>query len=455
MLQDDDAAFAEFNRHDFGQDFHWGVGVSAFQVEGAVHEGGRGPSIWDSFTRRKNKIKDGSNGDMACDFYHRYEEDLDLAAEMGFKCFRFSIAWSRILPEGTGQINQPGIDYYMQLIDACKARGMEPWITLYHWDLPKGLENRGGWKNREIIDWFSNYVRICCQAFGGKVRHWIVLNEPMAVAGLGYVSGLHAPGKRGIWNFLPVVHHLAMCQAEGGRIIRKEVTDAHIGTSISCSFIQPSTGSARDVRAARRADALMNRLFVEPLLGMGYPVDGFGFLRNIKKFMRPGDEDRLRFDFDFIGIQNYFSVVVRHSWWTPVLWLSEIPAKDREVPLTEMGWEVNPDGLYKILKQFSSYVQIPEFIITEGGAAFADEEVGGQIFDEQRVKYFQGYLGALLKAKREGVKVGGYLVWSLMDNFEWAEGYRPRFGLVHVNFADQKRTVKQSGRWFSFFLKKN
>ena len=442
-----------FSKSDFGADFRWGTATAAFQIEGAVNEDGRGASVWDTFTHQKGRIKNNENADIACDFYHRYEQDLQLVQQLGFTEFRFSISWSRVLPNGTGVVNQKGVDFYNGLIDKCFKLKITPWITLYHWDLPQALEDKGGWKNREIVDWFGEYVRLCASHFGDRVKNWIVLNEPMAVAGLGYTTGLHAPGKKGLWNFLPVVHHLALCQAEGGRILREKVTGAYIGTALSCSFVEPYTTGPKDIRAAKRADAVMNRLFLEPLLGLGYPVDSFSFLSNIKRYMLKGDDEKLQFDFDFIGVQNYFSVVIRHSYSVPVLWLKEVPAKLRNVPVTAMGWEVSPEGMYRILKQFSRYDGIREIVITESGAAFQDILVNGQVDDQERVRFFQQYLESILKAMREGVKVRGYLAWALMDNFEWAEGYAARFGLVHVDFDTQKRTIKKSGEWFSDFLK--
>ena len=443
----------KFSKSDFGTDFRWGTATAAFQIEGAVKKDGRGASVWDTFTHKKGKIRNNENADIACDFYHKYEQDLELVKQLGFTEFRFSISWSRLLPKGIGAVNQKGIDFYNELIDKCLDLNIVPWITLYHWDLPQALEDRGGWKSREIINWFGEYVTLCASHFGDRVKNWIVLNEPMAVAGLGYTTGLHAPGKKGLWNFLPVVHHLALCQAEGGRILRAQVADAYIGTALSCSFVEAFTANSRDIKAAKRADAVMNRLFLEPLLGLGYPVDSFSYLSNIEKYMLKGDDEKLQFDFDFIGVQNYFSVVVKHSFRVPVLWLKEVPAKLRNVPTTAMGWEVSPEGMYKILKQFSKYEGVRDIVITESGAAFQDLLVNGTVDDHERVSFFQQYLASILKAKQEGVKVKGYLAWALMDNFEWAEGYEARFGLVHVDFDTQKRTIKKSGEWFSGFLK--
>ncbi|TDB64162.1 GH1 family beta-glucosidase [Arundinibacter roseus] len=438
-----------FTRNDFGKDFYWGTATSAFQIEGAAADYGRGPSIWDKFTKLPGKIKNNACATRACDHYHRYEEDLDLLKTLGFTSYRFSLSWSRIFPDGTGRINPEGVAFYHRLIDACHERGIEPWITLYHWDLPQALQDRGGWESRQILNWFAEYVSFCATEFGDIVKKWIVLNEPMAVAALGYTSGLHAPGRKGLHRFLPVVHHLALCQAEGGRLLRQLVPGAYVGTTFSCSPVLPHSPSPRDVRAAKRLDALLNRLFVEPTLGMGYPTDAFPFLKNIRYFMKPGDAEKLAFDFDFIGLQNYFQVVVRHSWKKPLLWAEEVkPTGTR----TAMGWGVAPEGLYKILTQFGAYEGIKELIISENGAAFHDEIKNGEVHDPQRIGFFRDYLENVLRARQEGVPVNGYFAWSLLDNFEWAEGYDARFGLVHVDYATQKRTIKSSGYWFAEFL---
>ncbi|WP_291038078.1 GH1 family beta-glucosidase [Dyadobacter sp. 50-39] len=448
------ATEAPLSREDFGSDFKWGVATAAYQIEGAVHDDGRSDCVWDVFARKKGKIRNGDHARYACDFYNLYEQDLGLVKELGFEQFRFSISWSRILPEGHGRVNQAGIDYYNRLIDQCITLGIEPWITLYHWDLPQALEKSGGWKNRRIVDWFAEYTAVCANAFGDRVQHWIVLNEPMAVAGLGYTTGEHAPGNKGIHNFLPVVHHLALSQAEGGRVLRRLLPGARIGNAISCSYVVPNSRSAADVRAARRADALMNRLFIEPALGMGYPKDAFPFLSNIKRFMREGDREKLKFDFDFWGLQNYFSVVVQHSYLALVMWLKEVPATLRNVATTGLGWEISPSGMYEILKQFQRYPGVRELVITENGAAFKDRLVDGKVDDQARRAYYQAYLQAVLHAKNEGVNVTGYFAWTLLDNFEWAHGYSARFGLVFVDFQTQERTVKESGKWFAGFLKK-
>lgn len=436
----------------FGPNFLWGAATAAYQIEGAVSEDGRSPSIWDTFSHKKGKIKTGENGDIACDFYHRYEEDISLAKQLNLDVFRFSISWSRILPNGTGVVNQKGIDFYHRVIDACLDKGLQPWVTLYHWDLPQTLEDKGGWKNRDIIEWFAEYVEVCTQAFGNKVKNWMVMNEPVAFTVLGYLLGVHAPGKIGFHNVYPAIHHTAMCQSEGGRIIRRNVADANIGTTFSCSSIHPVNDKKKHGAIVKRMDALLNRLFIEPVLGMGYPTDGWKLLKNIHKYVEEGDMEKLKFDFDFIGLQNYTQTEVKRALYIPKIWGLMVQPNEDEVEITEMGWEVYPEGIYEMIKRFSNYSQIDKIIITENGAAFPDEVIEGKIHDVKRIKFYKDYLAQVLKAKNEGVNVAGYFCWSLMDNFEWAEGYKPRFGLIHVDFKTQKRSIKDSGYWFQKLL---
>jgi beta-glucosidase len=441
-------------RADFGQDFRWGVSTAAYQVEGAWNLDGKGPSIWDSFVRRSRSIKRRENADIACDFYHLYEEDLGLLKQMGIKDFRFSVAWSRVLPEGTGVVNAKGLDFYDRLVDSCLERGITPWVTLYHWDLPLALQQRGGWTNRAVVGWLTDYANLLATRLSDRVQHWMVLNEPMVFVGAGHMLGIHAPGRRGLSPFLAATHHAALAQAEGGRALRAALpSTARIGTTFSCSYLTPwRPGLPRDERAVRRANALLNRLFVEPALGLGYPVAELPVLNWMDRYIRPGDEALLPFQFDFLGVQNYTREVVRHSPYVPLLWATLVGAKQRNVPYTQMGWEVYPESIYHMLKQFSSYSGAPRLLVTENGAAFPDELLAGHIPDLARQAYLRACIGQVLRARREGVPVDGYFAWSFTDNFEWAEGYEPRFGLVHVNYETQQRTVKDSGWWYRDLL---
>jgi len=437
----------------FGNNFLWGVAISALQNEGAYTSDGRGLSVWDLYAKRYGKIKGSATPFDSCDFYHRYKDDLLLVKALGFKVFRFSISWSRILPEGTGKVNKQGIAFYHALIDECLKLGLVPFITLYHWDLPAALEKEGGWTSHLMLKWFSRFVMVCAQEYGDKVKNWIVLNEPMAFTSLGYMLGKHAPGKTGLNNFLLSVHNAAMAQAEGGRIIRNIVRHSYIGTTFSCSEVMPYTNHPKDIAAANRLDILMNRLFLEPTLGLGYPDDQFLLMEKLHLLTRAWKyTERLKFDFDFIGLQNYFPITVKHSSVIPIIQASEVKAVTRKVPHTGMGWEINPDSFYRMIKRFDAYENVKEIIVSENGAFFKDKLVNGVVNDEQRVDYFNQYLTALLRAKNEGMVVNGYFAWTLMDNFEWSEGFHARFGLIHVDFKTQLRTVKASGHWFRDFL---
>jgi len=441
------------NKQLFGDDFAWGVSTAAPQIEGAHDADGKGQSIWDIFSAKKGKIKNGDHHYTACDFYNCYEQDIDLVKQLNIPNFRFSIAWSRIFPDGTGAVNQAGIDHYNKVIDYCLKQGITPWVTIYHWDLPHALELKGGWTNRSIVDWFTEFVTVCANSFGDRVKYWMVMNEPSVFTGAGYFFGIHAPGKTGLRNFLPAIHHATMCMAAGGKVLRNLLPDAEIGTTFSCSYIEPYSDKPKDVNAAKRADALINRLFIEPVLGLGYPMADLSVLKGMEKYILPGDLDNLQFDFDFIGLQNYTREIVKYSFFTPYIQATLVKAESRNVPLTDMRWEVYPPSIYYILKKFNEYPQIRKIYLTENGAAFPDSVIDGKVDDPKRLAYLQEYLKEVLKAKNEGCKVSGYFVWTLTDNFEWAEGYNPRFGIIYVDFKTQQRIVKASGHWYSDLLK--
>ncbi|GAB3908227.1 GH1 family beta-glucosidase [Mucilaginibacter boryungensis] len=443
----------KLNKKLFGDDFAWGVSTAAFQTEGACTKDGKGRSIWDEFTSKKGKVLNGETAETACDFYHRYREDIDLIKQMNIPNFRFSIAWTRILPNGEGEVNQLGIDHYNNVINYCLEQGIEPWVTIYHWDLPQALEAKGGWTNREIVGWFTNYATICAQYFGDRVKHWMVMNEPGVFTGAGYFLGLHAPGRTGLRNYLPTIHHTVLSIVSAAKQLRYVLPDATIGTTFSCSHIEPYSQKTRDINAANRVDALLNRLFIEPLLGLGYPMNEVTALKGINKYILPGDEANMTFDFDFIGIQNYTREIVKFSLFTPYVYARLVKAVKRNVPTTLMGWEVHPPALYQVLKQFAAYRPDKPIYITENGVAFEDTLSDEGILDTERVEFLQTHISEVLKAKNEGVNVKGYFVWTLTDNFEWAEGYHPRFGLIHVDFKTQRRTIKASGRWYGKFLK--
>lgn len=437
---------------DFPDDFLWGVATAAYQIEGAFDTDGKGASIWDTYTNEKS-FKNG-NANEAIDFYNNFEEDIKRIKELNLDSFRFSLSWSRIFPKGTGEINMAGVAFYHKVIDTCLDQGITPWVTLYHWDLPQELEDKGGWTNRSILDWFSFYVDFCTKEYGSKVSNWMVMNEPMSFIGLGYFTGQHAPGKKGLKKFLPAVHHATLCQAIGGRIVRENVEGAYIGTTFSCSHVTPKNYFWSNIKAAKRVDALLNRFFIEPLLGMGYPYKEFLGLKKIKKYFKSGDEKLMQFDFDFIGLQYYFRIVAKYNLLPPILFAKEVSALERNVKTNSMGMEIYHKGLYKMIKKFSKYEGINAIYITEAGVCLDDELIDGKVKDPKRIKYMKKTFSKILKAIRKGKNVKGVFLWTLVDNFEWAEGYKPRFGLIYNDFKTQKRTLKKSAFWLQSFLKR-
>ncbi|RZL53875.1 MAG: glycosyl hydrolase family protein, partial [Pedobacter sp.] len=313
---------------DFGDDFLWGVATAAAQIEGTSDYYGKGASIWDNFSAKNGKIKKGHKPNVACDFYHRFREDIALVKTLGFKIFRFSISWSRVLPLGKGFVNDEGIRFYHNVIDECLELGIVPYITLYHWDLPQALEDEGGWTSFSINNAFSEFVKLCAREYGDKVKNWIVINEPFGFTSLGYMLGVHAPGKTGLSNFFSAAHHTALAQAEGGKILRAEVSNANIGTTFSCSQIIANTQSDNDILAAKRVDCLVNRFFIEPALGLGFPTANWDLLEKFQiEYGTWRHMDRYKFDFDFIGLQNYFPLTIKYNAFIPVIQAWEVKAK--------------------------------------------------------------------------------------------------------------------------------
>lgn len=435
---------------DFG-DFLWGAATSAYQIEGAHNADGKELSVWDVFSHRRRKIKGGHNGDTACDHYHRWRQDVELLAELGLNSYRFSLSWPRLV-RADGSANEAGFAHYRRLLAALHEKNIRPLVTLYHWDLPQYIEERGGWANRDIIRHFTDYTTLVIEKLGDLINDFIVLNEPMIFLTLGYLLGLHAPGKRSIKKFFAASHHALLAQAEAARTIRAAIPGARIGTTVSTTAVYPASERPRDLLAAERFDVLYNTFYVDPVVGRGYPTRHFPFLRRIEKYVQPGDMEALRFDFDFWGINTYTRKVVRYSRITPVIHWRELK-NPPGAAANCMNWEVYPEGLYDLLKKFSAYPEIRELMVSENGFAAEDQLVAGRVADAERIGYYREYIGQVLRAKQEGVNVTGYFAWSLLDNFEWAEGYRPRFGLVHVDYLTQKRTIKDSGYWFRDFVR--
>lgn len=439
------------------RNFIWGAAISAAQTESQAFTGGKGASIWDEFCKKekglifkKSVIYKGHRIDDSADFYTHYRTDIDLLAKIGFKHFRFSIAWARIMPDGVN-INQEGVDFYKNVITYCLEKDITPWVTLYHWDLPLQLEKLGGWTNRKIIEWFTNYAEFCVRSFP-SVKHWMILNEPSVFLGAGYLFGIHAPGKRGFETFFKATHH-AMLSINAAYHAMKDIdASLNIGSTFSFTHIEPYSQKDYDIKAAEKADMLVNRFFFEPIIGKGYPEEGVSKLANIRKYMEPGDEDKLETPLDFIGVQTYTREVFKHNNFNPYLKLKHIPATDRSIDLTAMNWEMHSDSIYEVLMKLKSYNLKTPLIVTENGAAFEDKVILDRVNDFPRIHYYQTHIDKVMKAREEGADVRGYFAWSLIDNFEWAEGYRPRFGLIYVNFETKQRIMKESARWFKHFL---
>lgn len=442
----------KFKKKDFGKDFYWGVSTSAYQIEGAYRKHNKGLSIWDIFTRDSEKIKDGSNANKSSNHYKHFKKDISIIKKLNIPNYRFSVSWPRIIPNGMGTVNPKGIDFYNRLIDRCLKKGITPWITLYHWDLPNILELKGGWTNRDILEWFADYTDIVACEFGDRVKHWLVLNEPVTFIGAGYFLGYHAPGRKGIGNFMPAMHHAMLCQGIGGRLLKDIVPDAKIGTTVSMTQIDANGEGKIAQQTQARFDLIFNRLFIEPLLGLGYPVKDFPVLKKIDRYMQADDEKNLPFNFDFIGLQNYTREMVKYVPYIPYTKGKIVPAKEREAEYTAMGWEIYPESIYNMLHKLNAYGRIKEFIITENGASFPDIAEKKIIHDQRRINFLRAYMHQILRAKNDGINVTGYFIWTLMDNFEWAEGYTQRFGLVYTNFKNRKRYIKDSGYWLAKFL---
>jgi beta-glucosidase len=427
--------------------FVWGAAVSAYQVEGAVDEGGRGESIWDRFTASPGTIVNGDTGAIACDSYHRFGEDVRLMRELGLTGFRFSVAWPRVVPGGRGRVNESGLDFYDRLVDELLAAGIEPFPTLYHWDLPQALEDRGGWPVRETAEAFAEYAEAVVARLGDRVSRWITQNEPWVSSWLGYATGQDAPGRTSVADAVAAGHHLLLSHGLALEVIRRDAPGAQVGIAVDLIPMHPQSGSPADVEAARVEDVVRNRWFLDPVLLGAYPEDG---LRRFGGMLPPlvGDDLRtISAPIDFLGV-NYYRrhVVAAAPNGSPVV--VEMPGSE----VTGMGWEVYPQGLYELLVHLHAEYAVPPLYVTENGAAFDDVRTNGKVSDARRIAYLESHIGAIADAIDEGVPVAGYFVWSLLDNFEWSRGYSQRFGLVYVDFETLERVPKDSYLWYRDFI---
>ncbi|MBW1710066.1 MAG: beta-glucosidase [Deltaproteobacteria bacterium] len=440
----------------FPEDFLWGAATASYQIEGAANEDGKGVSIWDKFSHTPGKIKDGSTGDVACDHYHRYRDDVALMKRLKLRGYRFSISWPRILPGGKGRVNLEGLDFYSLLVDELLAANITPMATLYHWDLPQALEDRGGWANRDIASWFAEYTFAVVKHLGDRVKFWITLNEPQIFAILGYLFGSHAPGVANLHNYFPLSHNVNLAHGYGVEAIRSETRQAQVGTVFQTPPIHPATNSREDARAARNMDGLLNRWYTEPVLLGRYPEDILKLLNTIDLKIETGDLEKISQPLDFVGLNVYTRMFARHDPNVP--FIESTLATDHKIQdaqYTAMGWEVYPQAIYESLMRFKEEWGDPVVYVTENGAAFEDSLKDGEINDSRRVQYLQKYLAATQKAMSDGVKVKGYFVWTLIDNFEWTEGYTQRFGIVYVDYATQKRIPKASAHWYRDLIEAN
>ncbi|MFZ6693422.1 GH1 family beta-glucosidase [Undibacterium sp. SXout20W] len=439
-------------REQFPEDFLWGCSTSSYQIEGAANEDGRGPSIWDEFSAQPGRILDGSSGAIACDHYHRWPEDLDLARDLGVKAYRFSVSWPRIFPVGTGEIEERGLEFYDRLVDGIIERGMEPWLTLYHWDLPQALQLQGGWKSRATVDAFNNYADVVSRRLGDRVKHWITHNEPWCSCIMGYYEGVHAPGETSLQSALQACHHVLLSHGQATKIIRTNVPGAQIGITLSLHPIIPASDNAADLAAKVRHDGMRNRWFLDPLYGRGYPQDTVSLMGELCPQVFDNDMEDIAMPTDFLGVNYYFPEVVKDAPGTyPFnVEIVETPNVER----TAFGWQVAPEKMTELLLRIQADYAPANIYLTENGSTYDDVfNAAGEIIDEQRKRYLARHLVAALDSVKAGVNLNGYFVWSLLDNFEWAQGYLRRFGLTYIDYQTQRRILKESGKWFARFLK--
>lgn len=434
----------------FPDDFLWGTATSSYQIEGAVNEDGRGPSIWDTFSYHSGKISDGSTGDIACDHYHRYPEDIALMKELGLHAYRFSIAWPRIFPTGRGAVNEKGLDFYSRLVDALLEAGIAPNATLYHWDLPQALQDEGGWPSRHTAEAFAEYADVVTRHLGNRVKTWGTFNEPYVSAYVGYYDGRHAPGHNSREEMVLASHHILLAHGKTVPIIRANVPDAAVGITLDLYPIKAASEGELDQRAAQLWDGRQNRWYLDPLVGRGYPADVVQHYESDMAHVQEGDLESIAAPIDYLGINYYRPEVARDPQeQTPqtVFYPEE---------KTEMGWAVEAESLYVTLMRLTTEYSFPALYVTENGRAVADEVADdGRIYDEPRRSYLERHFTAAKRAIDDGAPLKGYYVWSFLDNFEWGHGYTKRFGIVWVDYETQERILKESAHWYKEVIAQN
>ncbi|MCV2358669.1 beta-glucosidase [Paucibacter sp. TC2R-5] len=428
----------------FPPDFVWGVATSAFQIEGASAADGKGPSIWDSFCAKPGAIADASNGDIACQHYQRWAEDLDMIAALGVNAYRFSVSWPRVQPSGSGAWNEKGLDFYERIVDGLLARGQQPHLTLNHWDLPDALQATGGWAHRDTTQHFVDYALGINARLGDRLASIATHNEPWVVATLGHEAGIFAPGIKSRKTAAQVSHHLLLSHGLALRALREQGVSAKLGIVLNLAPMHPATDTAADRAQASLEDGRLLRWYLDPLFKGAYPADVLADLGGDAPEIEADDMQLIAAPMDFLGVNYYSHSVVSAD--------KSYKAGSTGLPVTDMGWEVYPEGLTELLLRLKRDYPVPPLFVTENGGAFKDQMVNGQVHDQDRLDYLARHIDAVAEAMRQGVDMGGYMVWSLMDNFEWASGYEKRFGIVHVDYQTQQRTLKDSALWYRDFL---
>lgn len=440
----------------FPEAFVWGGATSSYQIEGAVREDGKGESIWDRFCTLHGKIKNGDTGETAIDHYHRYRDDIRLMKQFDVQAYRFSVSWPRILPNGFGPVNTKGLDFYKRLVNCLLEDGIEPYLTIYHWDLPQLLQDKGGWLNRDTVQYFAEYSATLYKELGDVVHHWITINEPWVVSYKGYCDGEHAPGYQDFQAFLKASHHLNLAHGEAVRVFQAHGLQGNIGPTLNLSPSYPASQHPNDVHAAKRYDGFFNRWFLEPILNATYPQDMLDYYasRYDLSFIQASDLTVIKQPIDFLGV-NYYSISTLKGdsvCSNNFLGVRQVQSGKEK---TDIGWEIYPQGLFELLLRLKEdYGNIP-ILITENGAAYEDRPEDGTINDRKRIAYLQQHLSACHDALQAGVKLSGYFVWSMFDNFEWAHGYSQRFGIIYVDFKTQQRIPKQSAYWYQAVIHNN
>jgi beta-glucosidase len=426
----------------FPPGFLFGTATAAYQIEGAHDADGKGPSIWDAFSRQPGAISTGETGDVACDHYHRWREDVALQRHLGCSAYRLSISWPRVVPTGSGAVNEAGLAFYDRLVDELLSNGIRPFVTLYHWDLPQALQEQGGWSSADSVAAFGRYADAVARRLGDRVHDWMTLNEPEVVAFAGHWVGVHAPGVRDFGTAVNVSHHLLLAHRAAGDAIRAAHRDSRIGIALNLSPCDPASDTAADAEAAARMDGYLNRWFLDPLFGRGYPKDMLDLYRPY--FDRGGELDRYDGTLDFLGVNFYARRIVRAG--TGPLLADRVDPQGAE--RTAIGWEVHPESFRRLLGRLHRDYAPQHMYVTENGAAYDDEVKDDHVDDPARVAFLARHFDAAAEAIADGVPLRGYFIWTLMDNFEWAHGTSKRFGIVHTDYATQRRRVKTSGEWY-------